>query len=224
MTVDEAIGMYGSDTDDDMYTSGIESEHRRSKGDSVLGGGRNSPHGSYSECSYRMKGDPVLGGETSPETRSRHSGQEERLEEEILRRAQEDPPGASRADEVLRRKSLAPSIEDGPDVGAPPELVEEMVLSSVPNENGETDEGVDTTSPDMPEQLPQDPIPAAIAGPPAPPAEPRDRYGYDPLWVTSPPPSMLLTGGWVRQIQEAEPIHFTSRVRGMGGAVQREAG
>jgi len=206
MTVDEAIGMYGSDTDDDMYTSGMESEHRRSKGDSVLGGGRNSPHGSYSECSYRMKGDSVLGGETSPETRSRHSGQEEPLEEEIFRQAQEDSPGAPRADEVLRRKSLAPTIEDGPEVGAPPDLVEEMVLSSVPNENGGTDEGVDTASPDMPEQLPQDPIPAAIVDPPAPPAEPRDRYGYGP--PPSPgghvPPSEHVTDrrGWCARFKK----------------------
>jgi hypothetical protein len=104
MTVDEAIGMYGSDTDeDDMYASGMESEYRRSKGDSVLGGPTYSDGG----YAYRTRGDSALEGDTSSDVRSRYSAQEDRLQEEL-------------------------DMQEGNDLLNAQQPVKEMILSSVP--------------------------------------------------------------------------------------------
>lgn len=100
MTVDEAIGMYGSDTDEEILEHPTsEEESRRSKGDSVLGGAT-SRHGSVSdeggaradsalggvsrqasfaddrEQARRSVGDSVLEGDVSPSVRSRMAEQE----------------------------------------------------------------------------------------------------------------------------------------------------
>lgn len=109
MTVDEAIGMYGSDTDEEtIMREARAEENRRSKGDSVLGG-VTSRHNSVSEEAsargshgdslmsgvsrqgsfeheierVRSKGDSVLGGEVSPMTRSKISEQEMALQREL---------------------------------------------------------------------------------------------------------------------------------------------
>lgn len=96
MTVDEAIGMYGSDTDDEMYTSGMESEYRRSKGDSVLGGvGLDSRKGS-SDDDYGGNEDSALEEEMSPLSPlsplspSHHSDIGEHIERELENRQYSD--------------------------------------------------------------------------------------------------------------------------------------
>jgi len=175
MTVDEAIGMYGSDTDeDDMYASGMESEYRRSKGDSVLGGPTYSDGG----YAYRTRGDSALEGDTSSDVRSRYSAQEDRLQEELdmqegndLLNAQQPvnvdptihhPPGES-------AEPNEPSVAEAPDAtGASGEINEEMILSSVPVS--------DTVRPSPEEPgLPMEDVPDKSE--PPPPIEPRDRYG-----------------------------------------------
>lgn len=107
MTVDEAIGMYGSDTDEEsIMREAREEENRRSKGDSVLGGATSrhnsvsdgmsvrgshgdsvmsgmSRHGSFDLERIRSHGDSVLGGEMSPETRSKMTEQEMALQREL---------------------------------------------------------------------------------------------------------------------------------------------
>jgi len=100
MTVDEAIGMYGSDTDEEILEHPTsEDESRRSKGDSVLGGAT-SRQGSVSdeggaradsalggvsrkasfaddrERERRSAGDSVLEGDVSSSVRSRMVEQE----------------------------------------------------------------------------------------------------------------------------------------------------
>ncbi|KAI5792844.1 hypothetical protein FPQ18DRAFT_334314 [Pyronema domesticum] len=112
MTVDEAIGMYGSDTDDEeMYQSGMESEYRRSKGDSVLGGSSFSDGGFV----YRRKGDSVLGGETSPDTRSRNSAQSQVSRVSHCSQLEPPTPNEDRDDHSSRssarysQKSISPT-------------------------------------------------------------------------------------------------------------------
>lgn len=107
MTVDEAIGMYGSDTDEEsIMREAREEENRRSKGDSVLGGATSrhnsvsdgmsvrgshgdsvmsgmSRRGSFELERIRSHGDSVLGGEMSPETRSKMAEQEMALQREL---------------------------------------------------------------------------------------------------------------------------------------------
>lgn len=109
MTVDEAIGMYGSDTDEEsIMREAREEENRRSKGDSVLGGATSrhnsvsdelsnrgshgdsvmsgvSRHGSFEHELERIrsKGDSVLGGEVSPRTSSKAAEQEMALQREL---------------------------------------------------------------------------------------------------------------------------------------------
>lgn len=107
MTVDEAIGMYGSDTDEEsIMREAREEENRRSKGDSVLGGATSrhnsvsdgmsirgshgdsvmsgmSRRGSFELERIRSHGDSVLGGEMSPETRSKMTEQEIALQREL---------------------------------------------------------------------------------------------------------------------------------------------
>lgn len=109
MTVDEAIGMYGSDTDEEsIMREAREEENRRSKGDSVLGGAT-SRHNSVSDGMsirgshgdsvmsgmsrresfehelerIRSHGDSVLGGEISPGARSNMAEQEVALQREL---------------------------------------------------------------------------------------------------------------------------------------------
>jgi hypothetical protein len=104
MTVDEAIGMYGSDSDEEILEQPTpEEDHRRSKGDSMLGGatstreslseeepaeikrhdstvGGVSRQASFAELErLRSKGDSVLGGYVSPATRSKMAVQEQAL-------------------------------------------------------------------------------------------------------------------------------------------------
>lgn len=74
MTVDEAIGMYASDSEDDFNEP---DENRRSKGDSVLGGA------TMEDSGYRSKGDSVLGGARSPQSMNRRSEHEVMLANEI---------------------------------------------------------------------------------------------------------------------------------------------
>lgn len=122
MTVDEAIGMYGSDTDEEsIMREAREEENRRSKGDSVLGGATSrhnsvsdgmsirgshgdsvmsgmSRRGSFELERIRSHGDSVLGGEMSPETRSKMTEQEIALQRELdLQRMDRDAnhPGDS---------------------------------------------------------------------------------------------------------------------------------
>lgn len=70
MTVDEAIGMYASDSEDEFQEP---NENRRSKGDSVLGGA------TMEDSGYRSKGDSVLGGARSPQSITRRSEQDAQL-------------------------------------------------------------------------------------------------------------------------------------------------
>ncbi|KAL7273281.1 hypothetical protein RUND412_003873 [Rhizina undulata] len=119
MTVDEAIGMYASDSDeDDAFSSegnrrshgdsvlggatsrqgsiaDDASSYRRSKGDSVLGGSSSSKHSSFAEENVRRsKGDSVLGGDVSPETRIRMQDQEAILLKEAEQYSDQESPEA----------------------------------------------------------------------------------------------------------------------------------
>lgn len=74
MTVDEAIGMYASDSEEEFQEP---DENRRSKGDSVLGGA------TMEDSGYRSKGDSVLGGARSPQSMTRRSEQDALLADEF---------------------------------------------------------------------------------------------------------------------------------------------
>lgn len=115
MTVDEAIGMYGSDSDEEILEQPTsEEENRRSKGDSVLGGitsrcgspleeefteagrldlalGDVSRKPSIAEGIERIrsKGGSVLGGYISPQIKSKMTEQEQALQEAIDLQIQE---------------------------------------------------------------------------------------------------------------------------------------
>lgn len=184
--------MYGSDTDEEeMYTSGQESEHRRSKGDSVLGGSR-SRQGSYSDSVFRNKGDSVL-GDDSPGSRSRNSDQEDRLQGELDRQER----GSSREfDDSSEQKSPVASdtkvrveveveVEAEVEAEASNEVVNSVtgndeaeasneVVNSVPG-NDDVETVVETATPVF--VVPRKPTPPVSVENVEPPPPARDRYG-----------------------------------------------
>jgi hypothetical protein len=176
MTVDEAIGMYGSDSDDyDMYTSGVESEHRRSKGDSVLGGVV-SRQGSYEDGEGVAKDD---GGDTSPQEHSRSSAQDGQLEEEIERQSLQGKSAVSPALQsgFAQENSKRASVEAAHDAEAQLSASVELKTSDLPNgvAVGEPSEFVgEAITSDGPEQE-QEVFAEAMSA--QAPKEPRDRYG-----------------------------------------------
>lgn len=208
MTVDEAIGMYGSDTDEEsIRREAREEENRRSKGDSVLGGATSrhnsisdgmsvrgshgdsvmsgmSRGGSFELERIRSHGDSVLGGEMSPETRSKMTEQEMALQREL------DLQRTGQADHIQRREENEMEVKEAGDQPARTKRdeIEEHCDRRIVEEDDKIISEEDESHPEplatseVLETIPKSSGFQASETPKTPPStdprDARDRYGY----------------------------------------------
>lgn len=203
MTVDEAIGMYGSDTDEEsIMREAREEENRRSKGDSVLGGATSrhnsvsdgmsvrgshgdsvmsgmSRRGSFELERIRSHGDSVLGGEMSPETRSKMTEQEMALQRELdLQRMGREPDHIQGENEVEVGDQLARTKQEEIEENCDKRVTEED--DKIISEDDSHPEPLATS--EVLETIPKSSGFLASDTPKTPPStdprDARDRYGY----------------------------------------------